>query len=339
MSESVLVTSAPHPRPRPADTPALRAFLDAVDDTMATIVKDAAALQEVEVPGRSWQGGKRIRPRVVYECSLSLGVAPEEAVTLAAVTELIHAASLAHDDVIDEAVVRRGQPSLRATSGNRTAVLLGDLIFSAAWARAIDDLPGRAVSLLADAMTRMAGAEIREDELMWNAETDWRTCLRVIDGKTAALFASSAAGVATLAGASADAVAALGRCGQAIGRAFQILDDVQDYAPLRGGWGKEPLKDLKEGVASLPLVVALRRGDGPAAFQVRRYLAGRGEVPLDALPVHALLEETSAAAVCLRLARRFCRQSLAATEPYVRTDGLQRLVEALLAGLRDTVER
>jgi octaprenyl-diphosphate synthase len=185
----------------------------------------------------------------------------------------------------------------------------------------------------------MAGAEIREDELMWNADTDWRTCLRVIDGKTAALFASSAAGVAALAEAAPEAVTALGSCGQGIGRAFQILDDVQDYAPFRAGWGKELLKDLKEGVVSLPLVVALRRGDGPATFHVRRYLAGRGEVPLDPPAVHALLDETSASAVCLRLARRLCRGALATTEPHVRTDGLQRLVGALLAGLRDTAER
>ncbi len=90
---------------------------------------------------------------------------------------------------------------------------------------------------------------------------------------------------------------------------------------------------------SLPLVVALRRGSGPAAFQVRRYLAGRGEVPLDLPAVHALLEETSAPAVCLRLARWLCQGALTATERHVQTDGLQLLVGALLDGLRDTVEQ
>jgi geranylgeranyl pyrophosphate synthase len=305
---------------------------------MAAIVGDAAALQQVAVPELAWRGGKKIRPRLIYECSLSLGRPPEEAITLAAVAELIHAASLAHDDVIDDAVLRRGRPSLRAVAGNRTAVLVGDLVFSAAWSRAVRELPGPVVDLLATAMTRMAGAEMREDELLWNPETEWPSCLRIIDGKTAALFASSAAGVAALAGSSREGVAALEACGQGIGRAFQILDDVQDYVPLRSGWGKERLKDIREGIVTLPLAVALGRGRGPALSQVRRYLEGRGEVPLDPSPVYALLDETSALAVCQRLARRLCRRPLAAAEPLLHSDGLPRLVGALLAGLRDTRE-
>ena len=303
---------------------------------MAAIVADAAALQQVAVPELAWRGGKRIRPRLIYEFSLSLGQPPEEAVTLAAVAELIHAASLAHDDVIDDAVLRRGRPSLRAVAGNRTAVLVGDLVFSAAWSRAVRELPAAVVGLLATAMTRMAGAEMREDGLLWNPETEWTSCLRIIDGKTAALFASSAAGVAALGGVSDKGVAALEACGQGIGRAFQILDDVQDYVPLRSGWGKERLKDMKEGIVTLPLAVALERGRGPAAFQVRRYLEGKGQIPLDPSTAHALLDETSALAVSRRLARRLCRRPLAAAEVFLRTDGLQRLVGALLAGLRDT---
>jgi octaprenyl-diphosphate synthase len=307
-----------------------------VDEEMAATVADTAALQQVAVPDLAWRGGKRIRPRLIYECSLSLGRPPGDAVTLAAVVELIHAASLCHDDVIDRAVLRRGQPSLRALAGDRTAVLLGDLIFSAAWSRAARELPPTAVALLATAMTRMAGAEMREDELLWNPDTEWPSCLRIIDGKTAALFGSSAAGVAALAGASEEGVTALEACGQGIGRAFQILDDVQDYVPLRSGWGKERLKDIKEGIVTLPLAVALERGRGPEASQVRRYLAGGGEVPLDASSIYALLGETSALAVCRRLARRLCRRPLAAAGPFLRTDGLRRLVDVLLAGLRDT---
>ena len=336
MTTRAAVSPAPRLTPPVGEAPALREFLDAVAGEMSTIVTDAAALQQVAVPGQAWRGGKMIRPRLVYECSLGMGVPPGDVVTLAAVTELIHAASLAHDDVVDDAVIRRGQPSLRVVAGNRTAVLVGDLIFSAAWSRAVGELPARAVALLATAMTRMAGAEIREDELVWNPEIDWRSCLRVVDGKTAALFASSAAGVAAVAGGSSETVTALGACGQGIGRAFQILDDVQDYTPLRRGWGKEPLKDLKEGIVTLPLVVALRRGRGPAAHQVRRYLAEKGQMSLERRSVFALLRETSARAVCLRLARRLCLRPLVAAEPFFQTDGLQRLVSALLAGLRDT---
>jgi octaprenyl-diphosphate synthase len=303
---------------------------------MATTLANAAELQQVSVPGVAWLGGKRIRPRLVYECSRALGRSPDDAVILAAVAELIHTASLCHDDVIDGAAVRRGRPSLRAVAGDRTAVLMGDLIFSAAWSRAASELPAAVVALLATAMTRMAGAEIKEDELQWNPDADWRSCLRIIDGKTAALFASSAGGVAALAGSPPGTVAALEACGQGIGRAFQILDDVQDYVPLRNGWGKELLKDLSEGIVTLPLVVALRRGRGVAVGQVRQYLESRGEVALDPTSVLALLERTRALPACLRLARRHCLQALAAAGPFLHTNGLHRLVSALLAGLQDT---
>jgi heptaprenyl diphosphate synthase len=226
---------------------------------------------------------------------------------------MIHVASLVHDDVIDGAELRRGEPSLRARDGNRRAVLGGDLFVAAAWLAASQELPPAVTAILARAMIEMTTAELRERELLWNPEATLATYLRVIDGKTAALFAAAAEGTAVLAGAPQATQHALAHWGRALGCVFQIQDDILDYEPTSERSGKDAMKDLREGVVTLPLILALRR-DGPRARTIRAYLASRGQRELDPRALDGLLTDSQAITRSARLAQRLLRRGFGKLE-------------------------
>ena len=300
------------------------AFLGLVDAKVLAAVTDHATALGVSPQEVGFRTGKRVRPRLVHACAEALGLAPESAVPWAALVEMIHVASLIHDDVIDQAELRRGQPSLRARDGNRRAVLGGDLLVSTAWLAASRELPTEVTAILARAMIAMTTAELRERELLWNPDASPSCYLRVVDGKTAALFAAAADGTAALAGASPATRKALTCCGRALGCAFQIQDDIHDYERTREASGKDTMKDLREGIVTLPLIIALRR-DGLRARAVRRYLVSRGRVALDPRTFDELLAESHARARSARLARRLLRSGVAELEGLVPTRAIRQL--------------
>ncbi len=289
------------------------AFVGIVDHKVLETIADHAATLGMSPQDVGLHAGKRARPKLVHACAEALGLALELAVPWATLVELIHVASLIHDDVIDDATLRRGRPSLRARDGNRRAVLGGDLFISAAWLAASRDLPSEATAILAKAMIVMTIAEWRERELLWNPDASLSCYLRVIDGKTAALFAAAAEGTAALAGAPPATRRAFTRCGRALGRAFQIQDDIRDYERTQQTSDKDAMKDLREGIVTLPLIIALRHG-GPNARAVRRYLVARGRVELDLRASDALLSESQALARSAQIARRLLRRGFADLE-------------------------
>jgi geranylgeranyl pyrophosphate synthase len=262
--------------------------------------------------------GKRARPRLVHACAEAVQLAPKTAAQWAAFVEIIHLASLVHDDVIDGASLRRGQPALCARDGNRRAVLAGDLLVSAAWLRAAEELPPQVTGILARAMMEMTRAELRETELLWNPNATLSLYLNVIDGKTAALFSAAAEGTAVLADAPGAVRQAFARSGRALGRAFQIEDDVRDYALGSQDSGKDARRDLAQGLVTLPLIVALKRDDARAAL-TRHYLRSRGTTGFEVEALDGLLRDSGALDRSLRLARRFLAQGLAGLAPLPRT--------------------
>ena len=300
------------------------AFLGIVDERVRSALADHAATLGVSLQDVGLRAGKRARPRLVHACAETLGLTPESAAPWAALVEMIHVASLVHDDVIDGAELRRGQLSLRARDGNRRAVLGGDLFVSAAWLMASQELPPEVTAILARAMLEMTAAELRERELLWNPDASLSCYLRVIDGKTAALFAAAAEGTATLAGAPPATRRALTRWGRALGCAFQIQDDIHDYERTREVSGKDTMKDLKEGIVTLPLIIALRC-HGLRARAVRQYLVSRGRVALGPRTFDELLAESHALARSARLARRFVRNGIAALDGLVPTRAIREL--------------
>jgi len=210
-------------------------------------------------------GGKRVRPLVVLLAALA-GGGPEpdaRAVTQAAVTiELTHLSTLYHDDVIDEAVLRRGVPSVNARWGNTLAVCGGDFLFARA-AGITAELGAEPTRILADTIAELCEGEMRESVGPQSGEDPVDHHLGVLREKTGSLLGTAARLGCLLSGGSRSAADTLARVGELYGVAFQLSDDLIDLADDSGRSGKTPGTDLREGVATLPVLLARRAGAVP----------------------------------------------------------------------------
>jgi heptaprenyl diphosphate synthase len=216
-------------------------------------------------------GGKRFRPMLAL-LAAQLGDPRASGVTTAAVVcELTHLATLYHDDVMDEAAVRRGAPSANSRWSNSIAILTGDLLF----ARASDllaDLGPEAVRIQARTFERLVTGQIRETVGALPGEDRVAHYLEVLADKTGSLVATSARFGASFAGVDDELVAALTAFGEEVGVAFQLSDDLLDIVSRDGSSGKAPGTDLREGIATLPALFALA-GDDPAEARLRELVA------------------------------------------------------------------
>jgi len=205
-------------------------------------------------------GGKRLRPSLLLLTCGALGYRGEQRFNLAAVVEFIHTATLLHDDVVDESTMRRGNATANETFGNPASVLVGDFLYSRAFQMMVEAQDMRIMAVLADATNVIAEGEVLQLMNMHNAGLDEAGYLQVIRSKTAKLFEASARVGAILSNAPADLEDACANYGQALGTAFQVIDDVLDYAGDANIMGKNLGDDLREGKATLPLISAMHRG-------------------------------------------------------------------------------
>ena len=205
-------------------------------------------------------GGKRLRPALLLLSCGALNCKSSQRFTLAAVVEFIHTATLLHDDVVDESVLRRGNATANEAFGNPASVLVGDFLYSRAFQMMVDVQDMRIMQVLADATNIIAEGEVMQLMNMHNAALDEASYLQVIRSKTAKLFEASARVGAILAGAHTDMENACAEYGQALGTAFQVIDDVLDYAGHAETMGKNLGDDLREGKTTLPLISAMQRG-------------------------------------------------------------------------------
>ncbi|HEY2597293.1 MAG TPA: secondary thiamine-phosphate synthase enzyme YjbQ [Candidatus Dormibacteraeota bacterium] len=215
-------------------------------------------------------GGKRLRPRLV-QLTAHIGPRhdPLRAAALAAAVELLHNATLIHDDYVDESTYRRGRPTVAAAEGPERAIAVGDFYFAKA-TRLIAEIGNHDVtSTIADALEAICAAQIDDVALRGGYPGDHESYLKVVRGKTAALFAASCASGAQLSEATPDEVEALRRYGDLLGVAFQMADDMVDFSPSSG---KPVGLDIRQRVLSLPLIYAAE--DKEVGPEVRRLLAG-----------------------------------------------------------------
>ncbi len=204
-------------------------------------------------------GGKRLRPSLLLLFSGALKNLGSDSHILAAVVEFIHTATLLHDDVVDESTLRRGRPTANERFGNAPSVLVGDFLYSRAFQMMVSVNNMRVMQVLADTTNVIAEGEVLQLMNMRDSTLDEASYLRVIRSKTAQLFEASARLAPILASANPEIEAACAEYGQAVGTAFQVIDDVLDYEGDTDLLGKNLGDDLREGKVTLPLIFALQR--------------------------------------------------------------------------------
>ncbi len=228
-------------------------------------------------------GGKRVRPALLLLMCQALGCEDSRRHTLAAVVEFIHTATLLHDDVVDESTLRRGRDTANEVFGNAASVLVGDFLYSRAFQMMVDAGNMRIMQVLADATNVIAEGEVLQLMNMHDAHLDEQAYLRVIRAKTAKLFEASARLAAILAGSDADTEARCAAYGQALGAAFQVVDDVLDYEGDASELGKNLGDDLREGKMTLPIICTLRRCNPDEAQLIRSAIESGNTEQLDAI--------------------------------------------------------
>ncbi len=240
-------------------------------------------------------GGKRLRPALLLLAAGACGCAHRDQYTLAAVVEMIHTATLLHDDVVDESARRRGRATANAAFGNAAAVLVGDFLYSRAFQLMVAVDRMAVLRIVADATNVIAEGEVLQLMNTGNAGLDEAAYLTVIHRKTAKLFEAAARLGAVLGDCDDARIDAFARYGLHLGTAFQITDDVLDYSGEPAAIGKNLGDDLSEGKMTLPLIRALAVGSAQDAATIRHAIEGTGRLT-DFGPVLDVLDRTGALA-------------------------------------------
>jgi heptaprenyl diphosphate synthase len=256
-----------------------------IEDLISTELRGGDELMTEAVLHLFEAGGKRFRPLFTV-LSAQVGPDPDSwQVTVAgAVIELVHLATLYHDDVMDEAQMRRGVPSANARWGNNIAILAGDYLFATA-SRLVSRLGPEAVLIIAETFAELVTGQMRETKGAADGDDAVAHYLKVVSEKTACLIEASGRFGGTFSGATPDEIERLARLGGIVGTAFQISDDIIDIESDPDESGKIPGTDLREGVHTLPVLYALRE-TGPGAERLRELL--KGPVTDDAAVAEAL---------------------------------------------------
>ena len=310
----------------------LAAGLEEVEERLAEAVKADNALLASASRHLVAAGGKRFRPLLALVAGQFGDCDAPGVIRSAVVVELTHVATLYHDDVMDEASLRRGASSANARWGNTVAILTGDFLF----ARASDiaaDLGTESVRIQARTFERLVQGQLRETLGPRPGEDPVAHYLSVLSDKTASLIATSARLGALHAGAPSDVVEVLARYGERIGMAFQLADDLLDIAGDSASSGKTPGTDLREGVRTLPVLYALRSSD-PADARLRSLLSEPLIDDADHAAALSLLRDHRAMAEAQAEVRRWADDARAALTPLPDVPA-RRALEALCDSVVD----
>jgi octaprenyl-diphosphate synthase len=237
-------------------------------------------------------GGKRLRPALLLLSAKACGYEGRHHYTLAAVIEMIHTATLLHDDVVDESDLRRGNATANARFGNAASVLVGDFLYSRAFQLMVDVGEMRVLAILSNTTNTIAAGEVLQLMNSGNPDLSESAYFEVIERKTAQLFEAAARLGAVIAGADPRQEDALARYGAHLGTAFQLIDDVLDYSGERAQIGKSLGDDLAEGKMTLPLIRAMAVGSPDDAGRIRAAIVDARLTDFE--PVLDVLQRTGA---------------------------------------------
>lgn len=282
--------------------------LELLEEKLGQLVRSDLRLVDQAMRHVLTNRGKRVRPVMVLLCSHLAGGQPRGHISSAAAIELLHTATLVHDDVVDESPLRRGAATLNAIWGNRTSILLGDYMFAKALQAALEAGDPRVLHVISEVSQRMSEGELRQLSDGGVDRLDPDEYFRVICDKTASLFSASCQLGGLAAGLAPDELRRLGALGEKVGMAFQITDDVLDYVGQPDKTGKPPAQDLKERKVTLPLLKALERSTPEERQLVDSFLRSTsGDSGADR--ILEIVRRRGGAEAALDEARRFQRQA------------------------------
>jgi octaprenyl-diphosphate synthase len=250
-------------------------------------------------------GGKRLRPVLTLAASKLCGYDGQRHIALAACVEFIHTATLLHDDVVDESMLRRGRDSANALWGNQPSVLVGDFLFARAFELMVSDGSLKVLKILSKASSVIAEGEVLQLMTTNDTATSEEAYLEVIRAKTATLFAAAAQIGAVVAERPKAEEEALESYGMNLGIAFQLIDDVLDYSAEQAKLGKTVGDDFREGKISLPVVLAWRRGNAEERDFWRRTLEKLEQSDADLKHAIKLMEKRGALRDTVERARHY----------------------------------
>ena len=307
-----------------AAAPRAPEFLDAVGRLRALLSDDldavnAQSLARMESPVQLIPdlaghlvnaGGKRIRPMLTLATARAFSYDGDDHVKLAAAVELIHGATLLHDDVVDSSSLRRGARTANVIWGNKESVLVGDYVLSRAFELMVAAGDLRVLQVLSRASGVIAEGEVLQLSTQKNIETTFETYIDVVEAKTAALFAGATHAGAIISGADRPAEQALRDYGKHFGVAYQLIDDALDYAGLDGDLGKNVGDDFREGKMTLPVVYAVARAREDEKSFWRRVIAEGRQTSADFEQAVALMKRDDAIADTIACAEKYAERAL-----------------------------
>ena len=273
-------------------------------------------------------GGKRMRPMLTIACGTLLGYPGTRHHKLAAAVEFIHTATLLHDDVVDGSGMRRGKRTANLIWGNPASVLVGDFLFSRAFELMVEDGSLKVLKILSHASAVIAEGEVEQLTAQRQIETDEDHYLEIISAKTAALFAAACRVSPVVAEASEAAEHALDSYGRNLGIAFQLTDDVIDYASDSATMGKGVGDDFRDGKMTLPVILAYARGSEADRAFWRSAIGGERVSDDDLAHAIALLKSTDALADTVERARQYGRRAVDALAMFPSSKAKSALTEA-----------
>jgi len=274
-------------------------------------------------------GGKRMRPMLTLACARLLDYPGTRHHKLAAAVEFIHTATLLHDDVVDGSGMRRGKQTANLIWGNPASVLVGDFLFSRAFELMVEDGSLKVLKILSAASSVIAEGEVEQLTAQRRIDSDEEQYLAIVSAKTAALFAAACRVAPVVAEAGEESELALECYGRHLGIAFQLVDDVIDYASDAETMGKGVGDDFRDGKMTLPLILAYARGSKDDRAFWRAAISGERTGDDELARAIALLRSTGALSDTIERARHYGRRAIDALAPFPAGKAKSALTEAV----------
>jgi octaprenyl-diphosphate synthase len=284
---------------------AYREELDGVEDQVRKNLDSSVALVNTVAAHILSSGGKRVRPLLLLLCARLCGYAGKDDLLLASLVEYIHTATLLHDDVVDDADLRRGRQTARRVWGNQVSILVGDYLYSKAICHIVGFRNQSINEVLSDACRKMAEGEVLQLYYNGNPPVTEPEYLRIVKYKTAGLIAASCSIGAIVGEATEERQSALFRFGEHLGIAFQLADDTLDYAANGDRLGKTPGQDLRQGKATLPLLHLLQHCAEQDRQMIKDRMETRTLTDADLLRILTLMQEFGSIAYAMERAHEF----------------------------------